>query len=768
MISYHFDCQIIKVLIFPINRLLRQRILVIFAVAFSVWMISSCERPNSPSFELEHRHAIPLINEITYQFLGDSGAIIDTTSTDFQDLFTVGTDGLVSLGVDVDFDLGSFDDALPSPEVEPFDIDARISDLEPDISGSGSTDFETVTGLDPAMYLQGAPLNGGSAPNIEIPIEMDEFLRAVTTEGNINITLINELGFDIDVLEFHLASDGLQVGSPATIFGFAHGSDASETLSFADGEIIEVPLSLVINVIWPAQNMQGDPGELTVADIENDGISFESAMAVFGPQLITDAFETTFIEGEFTFESPGDYIEIAESVISFSQIRNSIDIDIESLVISFPGIILESGPGVFNPADSLVITLEGNDRIRRSSNPININGFSFDVALDRVRVFATDNAITMNVNGISEDTHLAPPGDRVREVTSEEGVTGEVSIAIVETSGASGVIEPRMINLNESDDKNLDIMDPDVRIETEIEDLSVISEKIRNLQLTDPSLSLSLTSGIGVENRIYAAIVGVSEQGTEMMLSGLPGSAFYVSPDDTISGLLRGGTPIPNHELLAIDVAAAQPGTEQSIEFNPDNSNIEEFLSNLPVEIYFIGKTLVNPNRTGGSVFLPIELDSSLGITIPVSLTTENGEPTVFSDSVSVSLSDLPGDGDDTYISSAAITISYNNLIPLDINLDIVFLDEFDNKVTRLPLTGMEPVRLGAAAVNTNGFSVTPEINMLRAELTEEQLRILNRSEKLNLTGELLTSDNQRVSIRAQDSVTLRISADFKLRVRVD
>lgn len=740
----------------------------IISILFSIFLIS-CETPSKPSFQLEQSFSIPLISEVSYVFLGSTGAIIDTTKSDFQDIFVVDPNGLVRLGVDIDFDIGSFDSALPDPSVNPFNIDASIDELLPDIQGSGKTDFQSITGLDPSLVPTGSPLPGASASGVPIPLDMNDFRRAETTGGTMKLTFRNELGFDIDLLEFFFESNGNQVGTTLAISEFIHGSTASGTVEFLDGEIIEIPLAVVVNVTWPSQTTKDEPGELVVLSIDNDDLKFRNARAVFPPQEISERFETLIDETEFSFSSQGDFVRINEGVISFSELKNSIDIDIDELIISFPTILTESSPGVYLPSDSLVVTLTGQNRIRRASHPSNNNGISFDISVNNIQVTAPDNKIVVHVAGRTEDTSIATPGDRSRTINEGDGITGEVTFNILDTGSARGLVQPRIINLNDTDDYLLDIMNPDVRIESNIEDIRSISERIQNLELVNPELSLHFTSNIGLETRIYGAIMGVNTNGEAVMLAGAPGTSFFVSPSDTISGLLRNGSPIPNSELVAINIAEASlNGSTQTITFSSDNTNIREFVSNLPVEIFFIGKGLLNPNSKTGSVATPIEIESNLSMDVPITLATRDGNPASFTDTLSVSLSDLPSDNDDNTITEAILRISYGNRIPIKFNVELNFLDEEDGFITRVPEAGDAPIRLFAAPVNQNGFSSGTEENVLVITLNEEQLNTLNKTEKLLITGQLLTSDNQSVSVRSIDTLRLGISASFKTRVRVD
>ncbi|MDZ7681132.1 MAG: hypothetical protein U5J63_05300 [Fodinibius sp.] len=74
-------------------------------------------KPKSPDFKLNHELEVPLTVQKTYPFLGQSDALIDTTSEDYADLFSPDADGLVRITKEQDFNFGDLNDAIP--EVDP-------------------------------------------------------------------------------------------------------------------------------------------------------------------------------------------------------------------------------------------------------------------------------------------------------------------------------------------------------------------------------------------------------------------------------------------------------------------------------------------------------------------------------------------------------------------------------------------------------------------------------------------------------------------------
>ncbi|MDZ7694137.1 MAG: hypothetical protein U5K69_23955 [Balneolaceae bacterium] len=93
--------------------------------AFLIFFIA-CEQPNSPNFKVNQQVQLPLLSETTYQFLGNKSALIDSTSADFDSLFSTKSSGLVNLSKQQDFNFGSLDGAIPEIDVDPKSVEAQV------------------------------------------------------------------------------------------------------------------------------------------------------------------------------------------------------------------------------------------------------------------------------------------------------------------------------------------------------------------------------------------------------------------------------------------------------------------------------------------------------------------------------------------------------------------------------------------------------------------------------------------------------------------
>ena len=749
----------------------KRRMVFMPALSFAmilVIVLSSCETPSKPDFQTEQRYTVPIVKSLSYAFLGGTEAIIDTTSADFENLFTIDPSGLVTLGVTNEFDIGSFDESIPDVSIATFSIDAEISNLEPTISGSAATDFESFTGLDPALFPIGATLPAGAVPAFDLELDMEDLVQVVTREGNLQVTIENQLGFTFDELVFRFRTETGFVGDTQVIEDFAHGEERTLKISFTSGEVISIPLFAVFSTSWSQQQMAAPPEELIVSEVQNDEFRVQSASARFPSQTITKEIETGISEEDFILENNDDFAEMESIQLSFESLRNTIDLDFESLVISFPTILTRGADGSFSPQDSVVINLEQDQLPRRASDPSNIEGISFDIFLEDVRISAPGNTFIANLEAKTENTLDSPPGDRIRTITTEDNFTGTAEFEVGNITRITGIVLPRFVDLNDAPDDQLDLADPEVRIETNIDDLKEFSERVVNLNIDNPELVLHYDTNIDASNLVYAAILGINAAGEQHFLSGLPDTPFHVAADDTISGLLFNGLPIANADLIKIPIDGRDgEDISQQVFFTTENSTVADFLNSLPTEIFFIGKALINPESERVNVQRPITLDSELSLNIPISLQSDPNNPTAIADTLDLDLSDLPRDGDDLEIKRGSLFIQYSNELPLDLDFEFSFLDAFGDLVTVVPADGQNPVSILPAPVSGGGFSVGPENNVLDVNLTEAQLRELWRTEQMQLRAVLLTSDNETVSLRATDQVSLNMRADFVLNLKV-
>ncbi len=504
-----------------------------------------------------------------------------------------------------------------------------------------------------------------------------------------------------------------------------------------------------------------------------------SASAVLKSQSFSISDEVEFEDDDFRLTSEDHYVEIAGGLLRIQEIVNDIDLDIDTLIVSFPGIRTDTdGSGRYLPSDSLWIEFSGSNRIRRGSDPRPQPEFS--TSLENARIYAPDNRLSYNVHAVTEDTRTAAGDDSVRTVMASDRFSASFDIENLTLRTAFGQVQRRVEFLGEDDgdDGIVDLFNDREAEITEIEDLEELAERLSGLRLINPSFDLIYDTNLGVEGIVIGAILGINNRGEEVFLSGKPGTDREVGPGDDYQNLYMRGVQIARTDLVAFQVNPSEQIGEvirnQVIRFDSETANVEDFLSNLPVEVRFIGKIVVNPDEQDGFIVNPVVFDARMGIDIPINLSTADGSPASFEDTISADLSDLPKPGDDTRISEAALYVSYENGLPFGAGMTLEFLDENEELIFSTMGQPLDPVtfRIDAAEVHsTTRFVARPKNGTSEIRLAEEHLDHLYRTRHVRLIGELATSRDDisgEVKVRADDFIGISVNASFKTSIKVN
>lgn len=747
-----------------------QRKILLPILALLTLFIVQCETPSSPDFVLSNTIETPLIMESSFQFLGNTNALIDTTGDqDLQDLFIFDGDNFITLSVEEDFDFGDLDDAIPEVDVDPTSFEAEVGEIsltdfssEGDDGNLGEADFEQLTGL--TGLQEGDPIPGASSPfPANIDLVTDFFVSAMIKSGGIEITIKNRLGFNIDELQLELFSDATSLGT-ITLNDLDHATSGSETLILVDnpGTDPEVELrdiNVNVEISWSDQTMQADAGSLIIEDVQGSELMASSVEAVVPQQDFISSGVSDFSDEEFLFTDPSHYVELESGELSIQNILNSIDVDIELLEITFPDIQLPP----YGPSNALVVRFDGENRIvRNNTEPV-----SQSVSLENARIYAFNNEVNYEILALTEDTQQSPGSD-ARVINETDLLSAEVDITGLTIREAFGVAVNKQIILGEDDPTNGEGLDLANDIEAkiiEIDGIDAISRKLDGLEFTNSSLSINYFTNVEVPTTVIGAFLGVDANGNEFFLRGAAGSKLEVGADDPTSQLLQNGSPLDPTNLIKFELDGdGNPNIEHSIEFDRNNSSITEFLNALPVEIRFIG--LANINESGaeeGRIVNPVRFEPKISVNIPLSIRTL--ETATYVDTVSSDLSNLPGPEDDLSIIDGSITIRYSNVLPLGIGLSLDFLDENDDVISSIPLQEDDDrIQLLAANVGPNGFVTSERAGNTQITLNRSQLDVLNMTRRVQLSADIRTTDQSEVKVRSTDSISFSINGKFTIQ----
>lgn len=705
---------------------------------------------------------------------GDN-VLIDTTSADFDSLFSVDGDNFISVVKEEEFDFGDLNDAIPEVNVDPTSFSSTVGEIELGTFSSsdgdlGSADIEEVTGNDPTFVPAGTPIpagdNSGNPVRLNIGENTDFFTSATIKNGSLNIEITNNLGFDFETTEISIIDTvtNNKIGSMA-VFNAANGNQLTNgdteiaSVDFVEGDQL-INLGVEIVIFWNNFNFPANPGDLAVNSVQGVNLVASQVQAAVESQDFTTNRVTTFDDSEFVFDDPSHYVQLESGDLEIAEIINSIDITVEQMVISFPGI--REAP--FGEGDSLVIVYEGSTEITRNGSAparqVDLSGF---------RIYANNNQVEYNIVAQTENTQTGA-GAESRLITENDEVSSSVSISNLVVGEAFGLIVPQTILLSDDDPNNgvdqLDVFNESEVELTEIDGLRDLSQKLDGLEFTEASLSINYTTTVGVPTMVYGAILGVNGSGEQVYLNGDPGSDYEVT--SAISGLQENGTDIPTENLIKFEIDPSS--NTGSITFDETTTNVDDFLNNLPSEIRFIGKAVVNEGSVEGSVTTPIEFDPTISVNLPLAFRTT--QAATFKDTTEQDLGDLPSSENDdkSTITEGRLILNYDNGLPLNVDLEITFMDSLYNAFETLTID-----RLEAAGVDANGFVNSPANDRtMMIALNQDQLRQLYKTRYLEISAGLLSTDTNgdgsgnEVKVRTTDFITLSVNADFTIESEVN
>lgn len=756
-----------------------------------------CEIPKKPDFTTSHKVEAPILYNKTYQFMGGSDALIDTTSTDLDSLFVVdGTSNFITISKEQDFEFGDLNDAVPVVSVDPTSFESQVGEIEvTDFSSDGSGNlgeagFEDLTGIPNGTVSQGDPVpNQTVSPEVTIDLNTDLFESATFSGGSLNIVLQNNLGFNLDDINIVLVSNPSD-GSPSDVANgnsgaINDGEQATISIPFTGCDTNPTNCQLAnpavrVSIDWTGtgQTFQREPASLVVVSALGDELTASQVQAALDEQDFSTTSVAEFGNEEFEFTSPSHYVSLKSGRIVVDPIQNDMEFRIRmniefSDIRECPASLVGNDFVVNN--NPLTIEYSGEQRIRRAEN--GEPGFSPEasISLANCKLYATNNQVSYTINAFTENTKDNPPGDQIRVINENQSITSNVEITNLQIREATGIVRQQIVLLNEEDaadaDDDLDLFNDNEAEITEIDGLDDLSSQLDGLNFTNPRLSINYTSNITVPTTIYGAFVGTNGQGEQRFLRGAAGGPYDVQADDPITGLKIGGQDLLPEQMIKFELDVPENAGEEisgTLEFNRDNTSVVNFLNNLPSEIRFIGKAVVNEDEAEATITDSLSFVPKIAIDIPLAFATD--EAATFSDTTDNDLGDLPSPekGDDTYIKNGVVVIEYENGLPLGVDLVITFLDENSNEITTIPGTSEERLGILAAGINDNTrFANDPTPGETQIALSESQIQSLYKTRSLKVSASLVTTDNSgdgsgdNVRMRTTDFITLSVKTEL-------
>ena len=191
-------------------------------------------------------------------------------------------------------------------------------------------------------------------------------------------------------------------------------------------------------------------------------------------------------------------------------------------------------------------------------------------------------------------------------------------------------------------------------------------------------------------------------------------------------------------------------------EISLDDSNIKEFIQNLPDELAYSLQYAINPfgNISGGNDFAYFnsKLDVKIDLEIPMKFSINNLN---LVDTMAYKLENLSG------IEMCKLYFEIRNEFPLQFSLEMDILNSLDNSVCKiLP----ENIIYPAVPTSTSTHAV---VSKFEVYLTSEELDKLLENENLSLKAIVDTYSNEKVQVSENQKLDIKIKADFKINFKL-
>lgn len=779
----------------------------------AVVVISGCEIPKQPDFKTSHKVQAPVMYNKTFQLMGDStmSVLIDTTSSDMDSLFTVDGNNFITISKEQNFEFGDLNEGIPTINVDPASFSSQVGEIEiTDFSESsgniGEASFQDLTGIDPTPIDPGDPVpNQLVNPEVTINLNTDLFESATFKNGSLEITLLNNLGFDLDDINVVLVSDPDEnvLGDESDVANgnsgaLADNGEAVISIPFDETTCTTNPSAcqlynpnVRVSISWTGtgQTFQREPQSLIVESAEGNNLTASQVRAALDEQDFSEDNVAEFDDAEFEFTQPDHKVELKTGRIIIAPIENNLEFRINLDIIftdirDCPTTLI--GNDFVTNNDPLTLSFTGDQRIRRADETGPGYSPEANIRLAGCELYALNNEVNYRIEAFTENTKQAPVGERIRTINEADSITSSVEILDMEIKEATGIVKPQDVLLNDDidGDEMLDLYNDEEAEITEIDGLDDLSSQLDNLDFTNPRLTINYVSNIGIPTAIYGSFVGTSAKGKEIFLTATQSNCDVasnyvckVTSTEEIDSLLANGRPLNTNEVVKFTPEVINNPTGQNgapIVFSRNNSNVAEFLNNLPTKIRFIGKAVINEDGGEATILDTLIFDPSISVDIPLALATEDAA--TYTDTTEQDLGDVPSpeNGDQNEITEGILFIDYENGIPLAINLNIGFMDSTYTTFDSIPVAGDE-INLLASGVNpVTRFAENPTSGTMQISLNQSQLRQLYKTKFLKISAELITTDNSgdgtgdEVRLRTTDYIKLSVRAELTIESEVN
>jgi len=582
-----------------------------------------------------------------------------------------------------------------------------------------------------------------------------QFAGVETRSGTLQLEVTNNFQFPIRIDSLFLEND-LQ-NAPALPDSFQTLDVLKSTGSIASGATQTLAVDLAERGIAKRIEIRvrgglaDDRNVLTAAASDNIEVSAGGSLTVgtmyFWPngEEVQAGGTFDFEQDRISFDQQGDFVELSGGTLAFNDLVSEPTFDFENFTLSFPSI--RRSP--YGAGDSLTVNF---------SSPLKDK----EIDLSDVQFSPTGNAVDYHLQGTLESVSQTPENLRVVRFADEVGT--DVSVGNLDVRALEAGVEPFSVNVTDG----LNLADTTEATRESFGDFGGIADQIDGLQLAGSELAFRVTTDVGTNTTLYAALQGRGG-GSSTFLAGKGDKR--VSPSDSLSDdFFEGNSSISSSNLIqfGIEGAPMDDPVTRSITLTDDNSTVDSFISTLPTSLRFVAKALLTGDDNGRiRLRRPLAFDTGLSVRIPVQIDNSFAvEDTIDADFSS--LEDVTDPSKDVTVNTAELRVNYKNGLPLGADARLIVLNESDNEVLTLPGEN-ESLRIEPAPKTSDGTAERRQSGKTVLTLSEEQLRDLSAGRRLRLRLTMnQVDDGGAATLRAVDTITLSLEAKVEASVSVE
>ncbi len=565
------------------------------------------------------------------------------------------------------------------------------------------------------LFLNGTSQVIPAIPSVNpgpVTINADTLFTSMTLDsGNLDLTLYNGLPIPITDVKFELRnqSNGALIVS-GTIPYIGVNATEMQTFDLA-GKTVEAKLNaILINLSSPGSS--GMPVLIDTTDAINASLRVynlhpSTANAIWPAQdLINDAYYFK-IEG-LPVELKESRIQSGKAIISlYSTLQDSVHFTYRLPSATKNGIPLEAFK-VLDPAPP-----GGSSKFVKEED---LAGYVLDLSGENGDSF---NLLFNQIIGSVDSTGI------MKTFSKTDSIYIELSFIDLQPSYARGYLNDTTLYVG-----------PDKR------DIDIFSRiKKGKLEIEKAKLSLDVENKIGLDLQLKVNEIKSINKKTNVEIE-LQGAEVHKPKDIPRASDQNGFPPIKS--------------TLTHFEINESNSNMTDFINNLPDEIYYALELRCNPKGNVSNhrdfIYAGEYLSMDLNMEIPLEIKASG---LTLGDTVAMNLetTDLSG------IKSGTLYAFFSNGFPLDAAIELYLINS-SGQITDTLMNGKQPI-LAATIGPNNKVDISKETKVI-ITLDESQVnRFLNATQVVIIATLDTRPDLVPVKIYDDYSIDFQMTADF-------